>query len=306
MNDMNELESSSESNIESNIIRTNYFFILKKQNFSIINLTNIQDPEALTELKNNLLLLGPVPTHTLFNFAIISDPNQLNDDWISCLNELNGQLSSVKKKLILYYLSSDLLSKLLSNPNNNLNIVPNLIMALEELDVHLGHVDGLKYIQVLVNALLKTYYLEYKTLLKKEKIYIKKEKLNTLDGDLHGIFNVKSGASNYLLFLSFPDETANKIIASQDSKCDPADFLDLHIKKIQQQVNFILEGIESEVNLGDITIFQGKEFQDTTLIDFNESLEKGYSIIIPFQCQLGNLSINLWFKELNTAINFME
>ncbi|MBF0297515.1 MAG: hypothetical protein HQK51_02275 [Oligoflexia bacterium] len=322
---MNELNSNS------NIVKTNFFSIIKKNNYSLVYLSNINHQQSLSVLQDKLHSCCTTPTHLLFNFASISE---ITDEWFNFFTSLEQQLSTSKKKLILFYVPTNLVTKLskkeqntTEDKNTGFNVVPNLIMALEELDVFLGKIDSINFVQIFVNALIKIYYLEYQTIVKKDKIFIKKENLNTLEGDFTGAFNVDSNTNQYLMFLSFPKETITNLINSKDkisdinslssppaspaptilpSMADSIVLVKEQIKKIHSQVMLILAGLESNVTLSDVSILEGREFKKIEAIKLTDSLEKGYSIILPFSCEFGKLYISLWFKELNSAINFME
>lgn len=310
-------EQNTTTNSDPQIIRTDFFSIIKKKNYSMIYLKNINNQQSLNDLQEKILSHSANPSHILLNFSTI---NEINEEWITFFTTLERQLNISKKKLILFYVPFELVSKLKKKEDSNgFNIVPNLTMALEELDVYLGNIDSIKFVQVFVNATIKTFFLEYLVSVNKEKIFIKRENLNTLEGDFNGVFNISdTNNNNYLLFICFPKEIINGLTRENntnpnnngnDDDDDDDDgmvmLIEEQIKKIYMQIMFVFDGIKNNITIGNVTVIKGREFINA-ISSLTDSLDKGYSIVLPFNCEFGNFYVSLWFQELNTAINFME
>lgn len=286
------------------------FKIIHKKKYTLVILFNTMNPEQIPAFQEKMSILCEVPSNVIINCCCLKD---ICPEWVAFLTSLKNNLLAIEKKLVLVFLSPNVLEKINKlGVMDELDISPSLLMAIDNLllEENTNISIGAKFLRAFVMSAVKTMFIQGKTFCKRKSIMAKKTDLNTLEGDLSGIINIESDLGPYAIFISFPESTFVKLLSrmlgenittiTDDIKDGATELLNI----IYGQAKVVLNKEDAKLKPEIPALIIGRTFlgiNDKRVTKIATDLEKGYTIIIPFISDLGEFFIRFWFKELSTA-----
>lgn len=264
----------------------------------------------LEEFKSQMQLMGQYPSHLIVNCMYMKSISRF---WIDSLSVLGKQLVSLKKKIMLINVSKSHENEIKEfGEDVHFEIAADLLCAIENLRSTMETREDIHFIHAVVNATMKTIFVQGKTLCKKGKIYIKESDANILEGDISSMINVISNWGAYVILISFPEKTFLNLMSkifdekfekiTDEIKDGVMELMNIIYGQAKVGLNKNNAGLRPEIPV----LVMGQEFPgdaDERAKTVTNSFEKGRNIIVPYVSDLGEFSIRIWFeKEQQTMV----